>query len=211
MSMYTGNWLIRLRFFNICHHKLLARPNEAVTAKLPSVLNGAKMHFIPHEVNSSFVKWQIYVFSSNPALALVSSLLLWVVAHAADSCQPCEAEQTATGAATCFCSVTVGIISLRSGTSFTSLTAETSLLVFMCVSHLESSCSGGISGAQVALWAPGSRSVVGGGLHILTAQMGLQVANTWWHKLFPTSRLPLVSWTHAHVSRRSRALNPHAC
>lgn len=33
---------------------------------------------------------------------------------------------------------TVGIGFLRSGTSFTSLTAETSLLVFMRVSHLES-------------------------------------------------------------------------
>lgn len=50
---------------------------------------------------------------------------------------------------------TVGIIFLCFGTNLTVLTAETSLLVFMCVSHLESPCSGGISGAQVALWAPG--------------------------------------------------------
>lgn len=46
---------------------------------------------------------------------------------------------------------TLGIIFLCFGTNLTVLTAETSLLVCMCVSHLESLCSGGISGAQVAL------------------------------------------------------------
>lgn len=102
-----------------------------------------------------------------------------VVSDTAESLWPYEAEQIATGAATCFFPT---IICCRSGTSLTSLTAETSPpLVFMSVSHLESRCSGGISGAQVAPAAPGSQPVgwleVGGG-HILTAQMGLQVANT---------------------------------
>lgn len=46
-----------------------------------------------------------------------------VVSDTAESLRPYEAEQIATGAATCFFTV---IICRRSGTSLTSLTAETS-------------------------------------------------------------------------------------
>lgn len=105
---------------------------------------------------------------------------------------------------------TVGIGFLRSGTSFTSLTAETSLLVFVRVSHLESRVAKGISAAQVARAAPGSCGDTEG-----AASSELR----WDYRLLTLDDTScfqhvahLVSQTHARISpRRSRTPSPCTC